>query len=146
MEKTYLSQSAEQTKEIGKNIAKAAASFKNRKRAAIICLKGDLGGGKTTFTQGFLKGLGIEERILSPTFVILKRYAKSFYHIDCYRLKSEKDLAQLGFESIISDPKNIVLIEWPQNIWTALPKDALEIEFEFINESTRKIKVKNKWK
>ncbi|GAH10373.1 unnamed protein product [marine sediment metagenome] len=69
--------------------------------------------------QGFSKGLGIKEKILSPTFVIMKKFQVPgkkivhwFYHIDCYRIRKPKELSDLGFKEIISNPKNIVAIEW----------------------------------
>lgn len=116
-----------------------------------MALQGDLGGGKTTFLQGFAKGLGIKERILSPTFVLMKRFSiknkktefKNFYHLDCYRIKSQKDLSVLDFKKIISDPFNIVAIEWAERVKKALPSNTLVLKFEFINKTTRKIILKN---
>ncbi|MCX6760257.1 MAG: tRNA (adenosine(37)-N6)-threonylcarbamoyltransferase complex ATPase subunit type 1 TsaE [Candidatus Nealsonbacteria bacterium] len=146
MKEIHLTKSAEQTQEIGEDIARKIIVGRKKSRAVVIGLKGDLGGGKTTFAQGFAKGLGIKDKILSPTFVILKRFQikskqfKNFYHIDCYRLKNEKDLLELGFKEIISDPENIVLIEWPEKIKKIMPKDASMIEFDFIDENKRKIK------
>jgi tRNA threonylcarbamoyladenosine biosynthesis protein TsaE len=145
MKEIHLTESAEQTQKIGKDIARKIIADRKKSKAVVIGLKGDLGGGKTTFTQGFAKGLGIKDKILSPTFVILKRFQikskqfKNFYHIDCYRLKDEKDLLELGFEEVISDPENIVLIEWPEKIKKILPKDTIIIEFDFIDENKRKI-------
>lgn len=146
MKEIHLTESAEQTQKIGKDIARKIIADGKKSKAVVVGLKGDLGGGKTTFTQGFAKGLGIKDKILSPTFVILKRFQikskqfKNFYHIDCYRLKDEKDLLELGFEEVISDPENIVLIEWPEKIKKILPKDTIIIEFDFIDENKRKIK------
>ena len=85
-------------------------------------MRGDLGAGKTTFTQGFFRGLGIKRNPISPTFVIMRRYAvprkhfKNIYHFDAYRLKRTEDLAVLGFDDVLSDAKNIVLIEWPERV------------------------------
>ena len=152
MKEIHLTKSAEETKRIGENFAKEFRKARPLKfsrsdlDAVVIGLKGNLGGGKTTFVQGFAKGLGVKDKILSPTFVILKRFQikskqfKNFYHIDCHRLKNEKDLLELGFEEIISDPENIVLIEWPEKIKKIMPKDASIIEFDFIDENKRKIK------
>ena len=120
-------------------------------KAVIIGLTGNLGGGKTTFLQGFAKGLGIKEKILSPTFVILKRFVipakagiqvRNFYHIDCYRLKKSEDILELGFGKIISDPKNIVAIEWPERIKKVLPKNTIFIDFKFVDEKTREVNFK----
>jgi len=147
MKEIHLTKSAGQTKEIGENLAKKIVAVKKKNGAVIVGLKGNLGGGKTTFTQGFAKGLGIKDKILSPTFVILKKFKfqisnfKFLYHIDCYRLKNEKDLLELGFEEIISDSNNIVLIEWPEKIKKIMPKDTIMIEFEFIDDNKRKINI-----
>jgi tRNA threonylcarbamoyladenosine biosynthesis protein TsaE len=103
-------------------------------------LYGELGSGKTTFVQGFARGLGIQEKVLSPTFVIMKSYPipraqRMFYHIDCYRIKDEQNLLALGWKEIVSDPRNLVLIEWPERIQNILPKDAISISFETIKSS-----------
>ncbi len=108
--------------------------------AIVIGLDGELGGGKTRFVQGFAKGLGIRQRLTSPTFVLLKKY-KNLYHIDCYRIKSHKDILALDFQEIVSNSKNIILIEWAEKIKKILPKDTIWIKFEVINQNKRKIKV-----
>lgn len=116
-----------------------------RKQAIVIGLEGDLGGGKTTFTQGFAKGLGIEKKILSPTFVIMKKYpipaVKSgyFYHIDCYRIESSKDLKSIGIKKLIKDPRNIIIIEWAKKIKEILPKNTIWIRFDFVDLKKRRI-------
>ena len=120
--------------------------------ALVIGLDGDLGGGKTTFVQGFAKGLRIKEKILSPTFVILKKFSipsishsrgrnefKTFYHIDCYRIGNPKDILDLGFEEIISNPENIIIIEWANKIKKILPKETIILKFDFIDEKIREI-------
>lgn len=116
------------------------------KRATVVVLRGDLGAGKTTFSQGFAKGLGVRENIKSPTFVILKRYPlskvkcfKYFYHIDCYRLKNAKDAIALGLPEIFQNPKNLLLIEWPEIVKKIIPKKIIAVKFSHINETTRKI-------
>ena len=129
-----------QTKKMGEILAKEILRAQHSKRARIIGLVGDLGGGKTTFLQGFARGLGIKEKITSPTFVIMKRF-RNFYHIDCYRIKKPKELLDLGFKKIISDPQNIVAIEWADRIKKILPRGTIWINFEFIDSKTRKIVV-----
>lgn len=109
------------------------------KHALIIGLQGELGAGKTTFVQAFAKGLGIKNKITSPTFVLIKKYG-NFYHIDCYRMKSYKDILGLDFEEIALNPKNIILIEWAERIKKIL-KDAIWIKFEIISEGERKISI-----
>lgn len=99
---------------------------KELKRPAILAIEGPLGAGKTTLVQGLAKGLGIEESIQSPTFVILNEYA-SLAHFDLYRLKSQEDFFAMGFSDYFDKPI-ITAIEWPGIIQSALPKDAIHIE------------------
>lgn len=106
------------------------------KHALMITLKGNLGAGKTTFVQGFLRGLGVRKKITSPTFVLMKTYNlrlttyNKAIHIDCYRIKSAKEILDLDWKEIISNPKNIVLIEWPERISKILPKQKIQINFK----------------
>jgi tRNA threonylcarbamoyladenosine biosynthesis protein TsaE len=152
MLKKYITIWAEDTQKLGELFAKEVLEMPQQKNAVVIGLQGNLGGGKTTFLQGFAKGLGIKEKILSPTFVILKRFSApggpasgwdNFYHIDCYRLKNHKDILELDFKNIISDPKNIVAVEWPEKIKKALPKNFTKIQFNSIDEKKREIIFKN---
>jgi len=123
------------------------------KRAVIIGLEGELGSGKTRFVQGFAKGLGIRQRLTSPTFVLVKKYklpkgrifnfqftiSNFLYHIDCYRLSKPKDLLDLDFKEIVFNPQNIILIEWAEKIRSILPKETIWIKFEIISPRERKI-------
>ena len=123
------------------------SSEKRLLKALIFGLEGDLGGGKTTFLQGFAKGLGIKQRITSPTFIIFRKFKikdsrfKNFYHIDCYRISKPKEILDLGFKEIISNSKNIVTIEWAERIQKILPRETIIIKFEFIDQKTRKITI-----
>lgn len=145
MELEIQSHSALQTKKIGRILAKELSKENIQKRAQILALQGDLGGGKTTFLQGFARGLGIKEKILSPTFVILKKFKiqssrfKYFYHIDCYRIEKSKEILDLDFKKIASDNKNIVAIEWAERVKGILPQNTILINFEFIDKNKRKI-------
>ena len=141
MGKKLITTNKAETQSLARELAREIIR-KKQKQALVIGLKGDLGGGKTTFVQGFAKGLGIKQKILSPTFVILKRFnikRRTFYHIDCYRIKSFKELISLGFREIVSDPKNIIIIEWAEKIKNILPKNTQWIEFSFIDENARAI-------
>ena len=115
--------------------------------ARVFCLRGELGAGKTSFLQGFGKGLKVKEKIQSPTFIIMSRFPlknqkfKNFYHFDCYRLESPEEIIKLGFEEIISNPENIVAIEWPEKIEKFLPGDRTEIALEFLGENERAINI-----
>ena len=143
-----ISKAPSQTKKLGQFLAQEILKTPFPKRALILGLEGDLGGGKTTFLQGFARGLGIEEKILSPTFIIIKKFHipystfQEFYHIDCYRIKKSKEILDLGFKKIIFDPQNIIAIEWADRIKKILPKDTLFLKFDFINKDIRKIALK----
>ncbi len=136
----FLSESTGQTKKIGQRLAKEILKIKPGKKAVVICLKGELGSGKTTFIQGLATGLGIKEKILSPTFVIMKKFG-NFYHFDCYRINKAKEILELGFNEIISNPENIVAIEWPERIKKVLPKGIILINFGFIDKNKREIQI-----
>ena len=145
MKKKYLTSNPSQTRKLGGSLAKQVLKSKLGKKAFVIGLEGGLGSGKTTFLQGFAKGLGIKEKILSPTFIIFKKFkaakAKSrwFYHVDCYRIKIAEEILELGFKEIISDPRNIIAIEWLGRIKRILPADCLILKFQVINKNSRKI-------
>ena len=133
--------SVKQTKKLGEFLAKEILSASPlEERAFVLAMKGDLGSGKTTFLQGFAKGLGIKEKITSPTFVIMKKF-KTFYHFDCYRAERAKDILDLGFKEIINNPKNIVAIEWADKIKRILPKSSVWINFKFVDKNKRKIMI-----
>jgi tRNA threonylcarbamoyladenosine biosynthesis protein TsaE len=113
-------------KKLAQQVVEKGAS---RKGALILALTGELGAGKTTFLQGFAEALGIKEKILSPTFIILKKFAlprdagfSNFYHIDCYRIKRAGELFKLGLKEILGKPGNIIAIEWAEKIERRLPK------------------------
>jgi tRNA threonylcarbamoyladenosine biosynthesis protein TsaE len=144
------SHSSRQTKLLGKILGKEILKAQPQQNSALIIgLKGDLGSGKTIFAQGLAKGLGIKEKILSPTFVILKKFQVSsfrfqaFYHIDCYRIREPKEILKIGFQEIVADPKNIVAIEWAEKIKSILPKNCPMVRFDFIGKTKRKITLKN---
>jgi len=141
-----LTTSPSQTKKLGEELARKILKIK--KGTFLLCLEGDLGGGKTTFLQGFGKGLGIKEKILSPTFIIIRRFAiddpqfTNFYHIDCYRIENPKEILDLGFKEINKNTENIVVIEWADKIKKIIPEGATWIKFEFIDKKKRKIVIK----
>lgn len=146
MKKENITSSSVQTKKLGEKFAREILKNKPKKKSFVIGLEGKLGAGKTCFLQGFAKGLRVKEKILSPTFVILKKFKikdKNFYHIDCYRIQKPKELLDLGFKEIISNPENIIAVEWADKIKKIMPKNTLWIKFKFIDENKRKITIKN---
>ena len=145
--KNFLSVSPFQTKKIGKKVAREILESPLQKRAVIIGLIGDLGGGKTTFLKSFARELGVKDKILSPTFIIMRRFQlnktteqfNNLYHIDCYRIKKPKEILDLGFKEIISNPQNIVCIEWADRIKKILPKGTILLKFSFEGKNKRRI-------
>ena len=105
-------------------------------KATVVGLQGELGSGKTYFVKDLGKMMGIEEHIVSPTFVIMKIYDidwqgfKKLIHIDAYRLEKEEELLNLGWEKLLEDPENLVLIEWPEKVEGIIPKDSKRIHFK----------------
>ncbi len=149
MDKKYTTKTAKETQSIGQKIAKDVVKKNGFNHATVLLLRGNLGGGKTTFLQGFAKGLGVKEKVLSPTFAIMKKFKiiKSknfnyFYHLDCYRINKPEEILELGFKEIIYDPKNIVAVEWPEKIEKYLEKNLTEIHFKFIDQDQREITFK----
>jgi len=113
----------------------------HKKGATLITLSGDLGAGKTAFAQAVAKALGVEEMVTSPTFVIEKIYqlptsdlvGRSFLrlvHIDAYRLSGAHELETLGWKELLADPKNLILLEWPEKVPEAIPGGAIRIRFD----------------
>ncbi len=113
----------------------------------VIALSGDLGAGKTTFSQGFLAGIGATGSFTSPTFVVMKQYditqtkngIERVYHVDAYRV-DEDSLIALGFGEWLSDVHGLVLLEWPERVSQLIPRDAMRISF-VIEENVRKVTV-----
>jgi len=119
-----------------------------RGTSTIVALQGNLGAGKTVFVKGAAEYLGVPDTITSPTFVIVKLYAipegtaapwKKLVHIDAYRLESEDELNSIDWKNLASDPKNLIIIEWPEQVGLGVPERALWLEFETVDENTRKI-------
>lgn len=136
----YESKSEEETKQIAAKLAK-----KNLGR--VFALSGELGTGKTIFVQGFAKGLGISEKIISPTFVLIRQHSipntKSvLYHIDLYRLEGIVSTKNLGLLELWSDQNNIVLIEWAEKL-NELPEGTIKITIQKEGDCNRKILIFN---
>jgi len=145
----FITKNFKETQQLAERLVEQLITAPHR-GALVLALRGDLGAGKTTFIQGLGKALGVKEKILSPTFVIMKHfnilssdYFSDFYHLDCYRIESSGDLEVLNFKEIINEPKNLVVIEWAERIKKALPSDAVWLEFEHGGEDVRKIQIIN---
>lgn len=145
---THKTISPAQTKKLARLLAKKLLKKKGRleNKALTLALVGDLGSGKTTFIQGFLRGLGIRGPLTSRTFVLIKNYPitqlpnyRRVYHIDCYRIKNPRELIALGLKEILANPENIVLIEWADRIKKVLPKDSIWLKFEHGEKGNQRI-------
>ncbi|HOG11809.1 MAG: tRNA (adenosine(37)-N6)-threonylcarbamoyltransferase complex ATPase subunit type 1 TsaE [Smithellaceae bacterium] len=133
-----VSENPGQTFEIGLSIGKRAAD------GDVFALSGELGSGKTCFTGGLARGLGIGEdyAITSPTFTLINEYSGRcrLYHCDVYRLSAAEELADLGFDEYLSG-KGVAAIEWAEKIPEALPPDAVFVSFAYVDENRRKIRI-----
>ena len=150
-DREIITQSAEETAKLGEELAHSlefrASSLELRvggKRAAVVCLYGELGSGKTTFAQGFAKGLGIPSRLLSPTFIIVRRYevpqTENFlYHLDLYRISGAQELAGLGIAEILADSGSFVLIEWAEKLENQLPKHRIDVVLKALDDGRHSI-------
>ena len=121
---------------------------KDRQKAVVVGLHGDLGAGKTTFMKAFAASLGVTEEVTSPTFVIMKGYEivesaggakrahpfSHLYHIDAYRIEDVDEMRVLGFEELLQQKDTIICIEWAENIAPLLPLDTLHITFTIVGE------------
>ncbi len=149
MTNTIITNSAEQTRNIAAELAaKLLSKTKTNQFAQIICLSGDLGAGKTTFAQGLLDALGAETPYTSPTFVIMRQYEiaqnpryDTIYHIDPYRIDAPA-LIDLGWREICANPRNLIILEWPEIVQEIIPPNTLNIKIASINEQTRKLTIK----
>lgn len=116
-------------------------------QAKVICLKGQLGSGKTTFVKGFLRAFGIEsKRVKSPTYTYMRIYKINeinIYHFDYYRVNTLDDLMIEEFQDILNMKNSILVVEWPEIIEKILPNKWVEIEFKHGNEQNhRNISIK----
>ncbi len=114
------------TFELGKQIGMTAKS------GEVYCLNGDLGTGKTVFTQGFAAGLNVSEQVNSPTFTILQEYTDGrlpFYHFDVYRLEESEEMEEIGYLDYFYGD-GVCLIEWADQIKELLPKERIEIQIK----------------
>ena len=122
----YETNSEKETFELGKNLGEQA------KAGQIFCLNGDFGVGKTVFTQGFAKGLGIEENVNSPTFTIIQVYEEGripLYHFDVYRIGDPEEMYEIGYEEYFFG-EGVCLIEWSKLIEELIPEEAINIEID----------------
>ena len=132
-----ITNSEEETVELARALAQSITA------PAIVTLTGDLGAGKTVFSRGFARALGVEGSISSPTFTIVQEYELStgtLYHMDLYRISSDEEAISFGIEDFLNDPNAINLIEWPQRLEWLLPENIITVEMSHVSEFQRKIR------
>lgn len=139
--KQFITHSEQETRKFAQTLAKDIDG-------GVVALTGDLGAGKTTFVQGFAKGLGIKDKIISPTFVLIRQHKipntpGTLFHADLYRLEDNPNIKELGLEGLWSDPNNLVLIEWAEKIDKYLPKRAVKISIQKTGSNERKFIIQN---
>ena len=123
---TVITRSPEETMSLAERLGMAAEA------GTVLCLVGDLGAGKTLFTQGFAKGLGVTGEVTSPTFALMNQYRGRLpvTHFDLYRLEREDELDEIGFYEYAEDGRGVVLIEWADKFPDALPEPHIRLEIE----------------
>ena len=130
--------SVKQTKRFAYDFAKKI------KQGTLISLNGNLGAGKTTFAQGFAKGMGVEQHVGSPTFKLVSEYIgnkMNLYHVDCYRLNGVTDFLNMGGETLLLPEDGVCLFEWASIIEDVLPEDVIKIDFTRYKDEPEKRKL-----
>ena len=135
-----ITKNAKETFDLGKKIGSSLVGGET------LAFSGDLGAGKTTFIQGLAAGIGIKNKIVSPTFILMRKYEtkkRSFYHLDLYRLEEniEKEIQNLGLFDIWKDGGDIVAVEWAEKYDGKWPENTTWIKFENVGEDERRIVV-----
>ena len=112
------------------------------KGGEVVLLNGDLGAGKTTFTQFVFKALGVKEVVTSPTFAILKSYKGKFnlHHFDTYRITTE-EAVEAGFDEIFQEKDSVIFVEWSENIKELLPDKTIKINIKYLTENEREFEI-----
>ena len=132
----YITHSPSETEAVGAALAKVLQP------GAVIAYRGDLGAGKTAFTRGLARGLGVKESVTSPTYTIVNEYIRGsmpLFHFDMYRLGSEDELFDIGWEDYL-ERGGICAVEWSENVWGAM-EDAVVVPISRLDEDTRKIEI-----
>jgi len=137
----FITKNARETQNVGQEVSDNLT----KDTPIVIALSGDLGSGKTTFVQGFVKGLGIKKKVISPTFIIMRTYKarrkNTLYHLDLYRLESnfDEEIENLGISDLWKEKNNILVIEWAEKIKDLLPKNTIWVYFKYLSDDQRKI-------
>ena len=141
-----ITESEHETEKEAKRFIGLVEKNKNTEIATVIALFGDLGSGKTVFVKGISAELGVKERVISPTFVIERRYKvehptiSTLIHIDAYRLESSSSLLAIDWRNTVREKSNLICLEWPENVEEVIPKNRFDVHFKSISEKKRSIK------
>ena len=131
----FITNSPEETEAVGTALGKLLSA------GTVIAYRGDLGAGKTAFTRGLARGLGVTERVTSPTFTIVNEYAGRIplFHFDMYRLSCADDLWDIGWEDYL-DRGGVCAVEWSENVEDAMD-GAIRIRIEKLGQDARRITI-----
>ncbi|MBQ9503146.1 MAG: tRNA (adenosine(37)-N6)-threonylcarbamoyltransferase complex ATPase subunit type 1 TsaE [Lentisphaeria bacterium] len=134
-----ISRSETETENAGSRLARNLAA------GSIVLLRGDLGAGKTVFSRGFARGLGVTEVVSSPTYTIVQEYelpgGGRLYHLDLYRIPGVDAALAFGVDEFLDDPRGIALVEWPDRIEGILSRNAVNVRLEHLSDSERRITI-----
>jgi len=138
----YITHSADETIALGRELAAKLHDLR------MVILHGDLGAGKTTLVKGIAEGLeaASQDDVTSPTFTLIHEYRGpevTLYHVDLYRIETERELATLGLDELIASDGNLTVIEWGEKFPRLVAECDAEIRIERVGEGERKIAVKN---
>ena len=139
----YITHSAEETIALGRELAAKLRDLR------MVILHGDLGAGKTTLVKGIAEGLeaASQDDVTSPTFTLIHEYRGpevTLYHVDLYRIETERELATLGLDELFTSEGNLVVIEWGEKFPRLVAECDAEIRIERVGESVRKLAVMNR--
>ncbi len=134
----FISRSAEQTMRLGARLGRHLGG------GDVVALEGDLGTGKTVLAQGVGMGWGATTRLISPTYVLMRRHLRhpdglELYHIDLYRLASIAEIEMLGLDEVIGHPKKVCLVEWPERHSGLFPDERLWVNLRLLDEYRRSL-------
>jgi tRNA threonylcarbamoyladenosine biosynthesis protein TsaE len=131
----FFSRSPEQTRRIGMRLGGLLEA------GDVVCLQGDLGAGKTTFTQGIAQGWGSLDSVSSPTFILVNQYRRAdgsrLHHLDAYRLDSAPEAEELDLDSMLAE--GALIVEWPERLGGLIPAENLRIQFDHVAEEHRRM-------
>lgn len=134
----YICENLKQTEEFAKQFASTLVG------GEVITLNGDLGAGKTTWTQYLAKSLGINVPVTSPTFTLMNEYLDGrlkLYHFDMYRIEDADELAETGLTEYFGNADSVCIIEWAENILSALPHNRIDITVTKLGETKREYQI-----